>query len=84
MHSASTSDVNVDPLIAEDIHAESGLEPLGHKWSDDECKILWLFVEDLQEELYHGKGNLMKPQVIAKITNMMSEYKMLDPPKEGL
>lgn len=63
----------VDPQIAEEINAEAGLEPLGHRWSEEECTVLWSYVEDFQDELYHGKDNLTRPQVVAKITAMLSE-----------
>ncbi len=51
---------------------QSGLEPLAHKWSEEECKILWTYMEDWQDELYHGKGALTHPRVIARITSMLS------------
>ncbi len=61
-----------DAAEIEAVRAEGGLEPLAHKWSEEECKILWTYVEDWQDELYHGKGSLTRPRVIARITSMLS------------
>ena len=55
------------------MRAEAGLEPVGHKWTDEQTNQLWSYVEDLQEELYHGKGNFTRPQVLQKITNLFSK-----------
>ncbi len=63
----------VEVRAAEEVRAEGGMEPLGHKWSEDECKLLWTYVEDLQAELFHGKDNLTRPQVVARITTMLSK-----------
>ncbi len=70
----ATRSLNVDVHAAEELRAEGGMEPLGHKWSDNECKMLWTYVEDLQEELFHGKDNLTRPQVVVRITTMLSMY----------
>ncbi len=43
----ATHSLNVDVHAAEELRAEGGMEPLGHKWSDNECKMLWTYVEDL-------------------------------------
>ncbi len=76
-----SAEVSADRHRIDKVCAESGLEPVGHKWTDEECKQLWAYVEDFQDELYHGKDNMTKPQVVAKITTMLSESaKILDPP----
>ncbi len=52
----------------------------GHKWSDNETKILWSLVKDFQDSLYHGKGNLTHPQVVSKITTIFSKCSTNPPP----
>ncbi len=78
----SVPDVPLDRKHADEVCAESGLEPVGHKWTDEECKQLWTYVEEFQDELYHGKDYLTHPQVVAKITTMLSTYlcKISGPP----
>ena len=43
-------------------------------WSDEETDTLWSYVEKFQLQLYHGKDNMTRPQVIGKITALLSEY----------
>lgn len=71
---ASENDVNQQRV--EECCAEAGMEPIGHRWMEDECILLWSFIEDFQDELYHGKDSLTRPQVVGKITTMLSAYCM--------
>ena len=43
-----------------------------HMWSEEETATLWSYVEKFQLQLYHGKDNMTRPQVIAKITALIS------------
>ena len=76
----SPGDLPLDLKIAEEVNAEAGFEPVGHRWTEEQCTILWSYIEDFQEELYHGKDNLTRPQVVAKITTMLSTQKFWTPP----
>ncbi len=43
-----------------------------HNWSEAETDTLWSYVEKFHEQLYHGKDNLTRPKVLAKITSLLS------------
>ena len=42
-------------------------------WSEEQTAMLWSYVEKFQLQLYHGKDNMTRPQIIAKITALLSE-----------
>ena len=46
----------------------------GHNWTDEQTDTLWSYVEKFQLQLYHGKGSMTRPQIIAKITALLSKY----------
>ncbi len=45
-----------------------------HYWSEAENETLWSYVEKFHLQLYHGKDNMTRPQVLAKITTLLSMH----------
>ncbi len=45
-----------------------------HNWTDEQTDTLWSYVEKFQLQLYHGKDNMTRPQIVAKITALLSMY----------
>ncbi len=43
-----------------------------HSWSEEENDTLWSYVEKFHLQLYHGKDNMTHPQVLTKITTLLS------------
>ncbi len=55
-----------------ELNCVAGSNQSWHSWSEKENDTLWSYVEKFHLQLYHGKDNMTRPQVLTKITTLLS------------